>query len=165
MAIIKEFQARFSDLVSEMDLNKKTEIAKAIGITYATFVKIYNYGILPSVPIVIRIADFFHVSIEYLLGNTDDERIDLTPVPATFRARLDLLRLKNNIPTVYDLSKRCHIHRNNIAQWLKKDYLPAMEDLSILANLFNVSVDYLVGRCEDENIFYNQDFLPRRFHA
>jgi len=150
MAISLEFRERFVELVNEMELEKKTEIAKNIGLTYATFSKIYYYGILPTAPTLIRIADFFNVSLEYLLGNTNNEQIDLTTSPVPFQTRLEYLRLKNNIPSVYELAKLCHIHRNNVAQWLKKGYLPTIDDLSVLANLFGVSLDYLVGRTDDD---------------
>ncbi len=152
MAILKEFRTRFMELVSELELNKKTEIAEKLGLTYATFTKIYNYGILPTVPVLIRIADYFKVSIEYLLGNTDNDFIDLSPSPATFKARLEYLRLKSQIASVYELAKISHIHRNNFAQWLKKDYLPTVDDLLVLANVFNVSCDFLLGRCEEEAV-------------
>lgn len=153
MAISKEFQNRFIDLISELDLNKKTDITNKIGITYATFVKIYNYGILPSVPILIRIADYFEISIEFLLGNTNNETFSKSIKVVSFRTRLEELRIKKGITTIYELSQITHIHRNNIAQWLKKDYIPTIDDLIILANLFDVSIDYLLGRTDDDTSF------------
>jgi len=150
MAISLDFRERFVELVNELELDKKTEIAKTVGLTYATFAKIYYYGILPTAPTLIKIADFFNVSLEYLLGNTNNDRIDLSPSPVSFQTRLKYLRLKHNVPSVYELSKLCHIHRNNVAQWLKKGYLPTIDDLLVLANLFGVSLDYLVGRTDDD---------------
>ena len=67
--------------------------------------------------------------------------------------RLEELRLKNGIQTVYELSQRTHIHRNNIAQWIKKSYLPSIDDLSIIANLFDISIDYLIGRTDDDTSY------------
>lgn len=152
MAISKQFRDRFIELVNELDINTKTEAAEMIGLTYATFVKIYNYGILPSVPVIIRIADFFKISVDYLLGISDKETYYEAANPVSFQMRLEDLRKQRSISTVYELSQRTHIHRNNIAQWYKKDYLPTIDDLLILANLFNVSVDYLVGRTDDDNL-------------
>lgn len=155
MAISKEFQSRFIELINELDLKKRTEIANTIGITYATFSKAYNYGILPTVPILIRIADYFNISIDYLIGSTDNDFFYKSNNSATFQTRLEELRLKKGIATVYELSQRIHIHRNNIAQWLKKDYIPTIDDLIIIANLFDVSIDYLVGRTDDDTNFSN----------
>ncbi len=82
MRVSVKFQERFNDLVEEkFSFDKKTEAARLIGITYVTFSKICNYGIVPKVPVLIKIADyfkllsyFFDVSIDYLLGRTDYER-------------------------------------------------------------------------------------------
>ncbi len=148
MSISNEFQQRFIELVDELDLNKRTDIAKSLGITYATFIKIYNYGILPSVPILIRIADYFNISIEYLLGNTDNIRFDKAPSRSTFQARLNNLIKEKRISTIYELSQISHIHRNNIAQWIKKDYIPTIDDLLILTNIFDVTIDYILGRTD-----------------
>lgn len=151
MAISKEFQKRFVELSDELEITNRTEIAGTVGITYATFVKIYNYGIFPTVPILIKIADFFNVSIEYLIGNTESDYFVKSDGGSTFQTRLEELRQKNGISTIYELSQRIHIHRNNIAQWIKKDYLPSIDDLSIIASLFDVSIDYLLGRTDDDS--------------
>lgn len=150
MALSEVFRKRFVELTDELDLKNKTEIAATLGLTYATFVKIYNYGILPTAHILTRIADNFNVSIEYLIGNTDNDYFNKSANKVTFQERLEELRIKNNITTVYELSQRLHIHRNNIAQWIKKNYLPSIDDLTIIANLFDTSIDYLIGRTDDD---------------
>lgn len=150
MALSKEFQKRFIELTYELDIKNRTEIAQTLGLTYATFVKIYNYGILPTAPILSRIADYFNISIEYLIGNTDNDSFSMSKKAVSFQERLEELRIKNNISSVYELSQRLHIHRNNIAQWIKKDYLPSIDDLTIIANLFDTSIDYLLGRTDDD---------------
>lgn len=150
MALSKGFKKRFIELTDELELKNKTEIAATLELTYATFVKIYNYGILPTVPILSRIADYFNISIEYLIGNTDNDYFSKSVKTVTFQERLEELRIRHNISTVYELSLRLHIHRNNIAQWIKKNYLPSIDDLTIIANLFDTSIDYLIGRTDDD---------------
>ena len=152
MAISKEFQIRFKELVGELGLKNKTEIAERMGITYATFAKIFNYGIYPTVPILIRIADFFGVSIEYLVGNTETEKFMKSDAPIKFTERLEELKLSKGISTTYELAQRIHIHRNNIAQWLKHDYIPSLDDLILIADYFDVTLDYLLGRTDDVSI-------------
>ena len=152
MAISKVFQDRFIELVNDLEIKTKTEIASTIGITYSTFSKIYNYGIFPTVPILIRIADFFNVSIEYLIGNTDKETFFRSVNHKTFQERLYELRIEKNIPTIYKLAELIHIHRNNIAQWNNHNSIPLIEDVEIIADYFKVSIDYLLGRTDDRNI-------------
>lgn len=153
MAISRAFQDRFIELVKDLDIKKKTEIAQTIGITYATFSKIYNYGIFPTVPILMRIADYFNISVEYLIGNTDDEYFSKTEQCVTFQERLYELRMEKGIPTVYRLAEKLHIHRNNIAQWNKNKSIPLIEDVELIADYFKVSVDYLLGRTDDKTPF------------
>ena len=38
-----------------------------------SFSRAYNYGIVPKTPTLIKIADYFNISIEYLMGITDVE--------------------------------------------------------------------------------------------
>ena len=153
MAISINFQKRFIDLVSDLDIKNKTEIAATINLTYATFSKIYNYGIVPSVPILMRIADFFDISVEYLMGNTDDSNFVQAEYPTTFQQRLSELRTENKISTVYKLADLIHIHRNNIAQWNKHASIPSFEDVEIIADYFKVSIDYLLGRTDDRTTY------------
>ena len=149
MAISKEFQIRFKELIDELGLKNKTEIVKQIGITYATFSKAYNYGIFPTVPILVRIADFFDVSVDYLVGNTENEQYVRSDAPKKFTERLEKLKASKGISTTYELAQRVHIHRNNIAQWIKHDYIPSIDDLALLADFFGVTLDYLLGRSDD----------------
>lgn len=153
MAVSKAFQDRFIELVSDLEIKTKTEIASTINITYATFSKIYNYGIFPTVPILIRIADFFNVSIDYLIGNTDNDTFIKAERTKTFQERLYELRIESNIPTIYKLAELIHIHRNNIAQWNNHNSIPLIDDVELIADYFNVSIDYLLGRTDDRTLY------------
>lgn len=151
MSISKDFQDNFIDLMKRDfgEINKKQAyIAKQLNITYTTFSKMYNYGILPSVQILIRLADFFNVSVEYLLGNTENESIEKAKAPSTFQTRLQELKEEKQIASIFELGERVHIHRNNIAQWLHKNYIPNLDDLILLADFFDVSIDYLLDRTD-----------------
>ena len=150
MSISITFQKRFIELVDELSTEKKTACAENIGITYVTFSKVYNYGIVPKTGTLIKIADFFNVSVKYLLGETDDEYFERAPITKTFQVRLRELLNEKKL-TVYALAENTHIHRNNIAQWLKNFYIPSYEELVLLADCLSVSVDYLLGRTDDRN--------------
>lgn len=149
MRISVEFQNRFIDLVEETYNDAKTLAAEKIGITYVTFSKIYNYGILPKVAVLVRIADFFNVSMEYLLAHTDDDRFVRSEHPQTFQERLILLKEEKGLKSFYELAEKVHIHKSNISQWLLKNYIPEIESLEILADYFGVTLDYLLGRADD----------------
>lgn len=131
-----------------MEENLKVKRAAMIGISSTTYLNAYNYGIMPTVTSLIKIADYFSVSVDYILGETDNDSWVSTDHRATFAERLTELKDKRGITSIYELAQRTHIHRNNFAQWLKCGYCPRVDDLLILANYFDVSVDYLLGRTD-----------------
>lgn len=150
MALSINFQNRFVELTDELDEKNKSKRAKIIGVSNTTYSNAYNYGIIPKTSSLIRIADYFDISIEYLIGNTDSERFEKSLYNVMFKERLFELQKSKNISTVYELSQRVHIHRNNIAQWNKLNCIPLIDDLIVLADFFEVSVDYLLGRTDDK---------------
>lgn len=153
MAISKEFQNRFIDLASDVNAKSKDKKADIIGINRTTFYNAFNYGIVPKTPSLIRIADYFNVSVEYLIGNTDDEYFARSLHPKSFLERLEELRIEYKIKTRYELAQKLLIHRNNIAEWYKLNCLPLIDDLLIIAGYFEVSVDYLLGRTDDKSAY------------
>ena len=146
MPISKSFQNRFQELVAERGGNR-TQIAADMNITYVLFSKAYNYGIFPRPVVLVRIADYFGVSMDFLLGKTEENSFVPARERVTFAQRLEQLRQKNQV-SVYRVAEQTHIHRNNIAGWLNKGYLPSLEDLETLADYFGVSLDCLLGRTD-----------------
>lgn len=146
MPISNSFQNRFQELVAERGGNR-TQIAADMNITYVLFSKAYNYGILPRPIVLVRIADYFGVSMDFLLGKTEENSFVPARERVTFAQRLEQLRQKKQV-SVYRVAEQTHIHRNNIAGWLNKGYLPSLEDLETLADYFGVSLDCLLGRTD-----------------
>lgn len=153
MAISKEFQKRFIELTNDIEVKSKEKKAEIIGINRSTFSNAFNYGIVPKTPSLITIADYFNISIEYLIANTDDEYFEKSTRPANFLERLEALQVEYGIKTRYELAQKLLIHRNNIAQWYKLNCLPLIDDLMIIADFFNVSIDYLLGRTDDKTSY------------
>ena len=91
MSYSTEFKRIFAELIEDMDC-KKSEIPKKLGIDYNIYVKIKEYGAIPRPVILERIADYFDVSVEYLLGRTDDPYFERSAKKHTFRERYDELR-------------------------------------------------------------------------
>ena len=150
MAISKNLQERLIDLSDELGEISKEKKAAIIGINHTTYSRIYNYGIVPRTPALVKIADYFNVSVAYLMGESDSDYFSPINDKVPFTSRLDSLLQEKNIKTLYDLSQKVHIHRNNIRQWYTADCLPLIDDLFILADFFGVSVDYLLGRTDDK---------------
>ncbi len=149
MAISLTFKERFIELADELDVSSHTEKSKVIGISNTTYFNIYNYGVIPTTTSLMRIADYFNISIDYLIGNTDIDSFVKSNEPISFWERLNSLRTESNIPTIYKLADSIHIHRNNIAQWKKQSSIPLIDDVELITDYFNVSIDYLLGRTDD----------------
>ena len=57
---------------------KRAELAKYLGVSDAAIGQYYNGETLPTMEKLIKLADFFQVSTDYLLGRTDVKSVDLT---------------------------------------------------------------------------------------
>ncbi len=141
-------KSRFCTLIEELDC-KRSEIPKTIGITYSVFVGITDYGRLPRPSVVVRIADFFDVSVDYLVGRKNtpefegDHRSD-------FLQRYNLLKTEKKL-TDYQITQKLHISTSYTTNWKKFGFVPSWENLFLLADIFGVSLDFLLGRTEDRN--------------
>ena len=55
-----------------------------------------------------RIADYFDISIEYLLGRTDNEYFEKSETPSTFLERYKTLKSENNMSD-YTVAQKLHV--------------------------------------------------------
>ena len=62
---------RLVQLQTEHKLLKK-DIAEAVGISTMAYYRYKSGKRLPDVAILIKLADFYNISIDYLLGRSDD---------------------------------------------------------------------------------------------
>lgn len=143
------FRQRLSDLISESNY-KRAELPKKIGVSKDIIIRSLNMGILPSTKSLIKIADFFSVSIEYLLGLTDSEIFVKLEPPTTFQIRIIELKEQNSV-SYFEIASSLGFSRSLFTSWKKFDYIPSLEILYIISRYFNVSIDYLLGRTDDRN--------------
>jgi len=71
-----KFAERLAELRKDRSLTQK-QLAEAIG-THERSIRFYEAGRLPDAEILIKLADFFGTSLDYLVGRTDDP----SPAPA-----------------------------------------------------------------------------------
>ena len=84
--------------------------------------------------------DYYEVSIDYLLGLTNDETYSPAKINNNFSERLKFL-LKENKITAYKLAKDCHFNNGYVTKWTKGKHIASLEFLEILADYFEVSID------------------------
>ena len=69
----EKFKSRFKELATALETENFRECAQRIGISVATFSNAYYLGILPPTVALRRIANYFDVSVDYLIGKTDEK--------------------------------------------------------------------------------------------
>ena len=73
---MNKFNSRLKALMKSHDMSEN-DLAKKIGVSNVTICRYLNKERIPHVDIVVKIANYFHVSIEYLFGLTKDMTIVL----------------------------------------------------------------------------------------
>ena len=145
MPISTKFQKRINELVADSEL-KNADLAKAGKFDYRSLSNALVYGIIPTTSTLIKIADYFNVSIDYLLGRTDkNDFFEMSN--STFQQRFEELCKEKGV-THYKVSQDCFFDKSNISRWLSKGYLPTLEILDMITKYFNVSIDYILGRTD-----------------
>lgn len=84
--ISTSFQQRIVSLIQDSDC-KKSEFAKLVGVSGSVINNAATYGIIPSLRLLIKLADYAGVSIRYILGETDCKDFDKSTIrPISIRA-------------------------------------------------------------------------------
>jgi transcriptional regulator with XRE-family HTH domain len=73
-------------------------------------------------------------------------------IAETFPARLRRMRKRRGLEQK-DLAKRCYVHVNMIFRYESGMSTPSTDVLCKLADVFDVSVDYLLCRTDDPRTF------------
>ena len=146
MSLSTIFQKRFNDIINETDYNR-AELSKIIPISQSSLSNALSYGIIPSVKTLIRVADFFDISINFLLGKTDEEDFIKSSTKTTFHQRFESLCAEKEV-THYKVASDCLFDKSSISKWFSKNFIPELEILELLCDYFNVSLDYLLGRTD-----------------
>lgn len=110
-------------------------------------VAVYSYlrGQQPDIAVLIKIADLFHCSLDFLLGRTPEFRqTEFSPIPP-FNERLPYL-LAYFHTNKYRLCKEIPITHSVIYNWQNGKFAPSLDYVIKLADYFGCSVDFVVGR-------------------
>ena len=149
MPVSTEFQKRIRELAAESD-KTYAELTKLIGIDDRPFSHAVQYGIIPSTRVLIRIADYFQVSIDFLLGKTDEETFYPSETNSDFFTRIVELCSEKDV-TFYEVAKQCHLDKSCVSRWVRLKSLPTLEYLELIVDYFHVSIDYMLGRTDEKD--------------
>ena len=145
MDILSKLSERLAELMEEHNFTP-VALAKQIGVTRNTITRYLAGTRMPSFPTFIQLLEVLHCSADFLIGRTDytEANVVFHPVPPfsiRFRAILDEYRMSQ-----YALHKKTNFSYDNFNKWLKGVTCPYVDNLIKLADAFDCSVDYLIGR-------------------
>lgn len=134
---------RINELMAIKGIDNKT-FAKAMGVNVSTVSRWKNNSKYMRLSQIVKIADFFNCSIEFLVGRTD-KILDFTPNECPpFYPHLRLL-LKAKGISRNQINKDTRIKSSYFADW-KKGADPHILSLLELADYLDITLDVLVGR-------------------
>lgn len=147
--ISKTFQKRLKDIAIDEELNMK-EFANSTGVSLPVIRLAFQFGIIPSVRTLIKIADFAEISFDYLVGFTNSNDFIKAYTVSSFHTRYEELRATKKVKNS-QVANVMPFSRNFISEWKRNKTLPSLDYLKALADYFEVSIDYLLGRTDYKN--------------
>lgn len=144
MVVMSVFAERLNELMFD---NKTTpeSLSKALDVDLSLIYKYLRKEFTPSVPNAIKIANYFHCSLDYLLGLSEDISTINCSVVKPFSIQLKEL-LKEHNCTRYKLKKDTGLAKQSVDDWYHGIRVPSIENVIILSKYFNCTIDYLLGR-------------------
>ncbi len=139
-----KFAERLEELLGEREMNQKT-FAAEVGISEGSISLYMRDKCMPTVGHLIKLADYFHRSADFLLGR-EEENYNLTfRVCPPFRERIAVLKGDFG-GTVSEFLQRAKVAKSCYFNWASGKFNPTLENIISLANNLDRRVDYILGR-------------------
>ncbi|WP_407314017.1 helix-turn-helix domain-containing protein [Desulfosporosinus sp. SB140] len=137
-------------LRNKLELTQE-ELAKIFCMSRSTYAQ-YEVGRRkPDYDTLQRIADYFNVSTDFLLGRTEDPVIE----ECKFPSRLKMIREQNSI-SLKQLAETLNLSPKDVSQFETGEKHPDPSTLKALADCMNCSVDFLLGRITDPRPYLHE---------
>lgn len=137
------FAEQLKTLRKKNSLTQK-ELAEKVGVKQNSYANWENGNREPNIEMLVRIADYFDVSLDYLLGGK------MKNITEEFSLCLKKLRMKRKL-SQKQIAEELKISQQQYSKWEGGIITPNVETLVRLADYFDVSVDYLLGRKRERN--------------
>lgn len=144
MTDFSKFGERLDELFYENRITPET-LAKEAELDLSGIYKYLRNELLPSTENVIKIAEYFNCSVDYLFGLCDVFYVQKFLPYTNFAPNFRRILKKNNC-TRYKIHKETKISQQSLHSWFHGIRLPNISNLITLAKYFDCSVDYLLGR-------------------
>lgn len=130
----------YATLCKEKGLSP-SKAAENISLNRTAVVK-WKKGAVPSGSTLKKIADYFNVTVDYLMGETKNE-------DNTSYVLFEKLLMEHDT-TIEQIAEEIGISKATLNDWSLGKNAPAFDKLQKIADYFEVSVDYLLGKSESK---------------
>ena len=138
------FAERLNDLLFDAKITPPA-LAEKIGCGRVTIYRYLQGNKIPSLDLVIRLADYFKCTTDFLLGlENETYPHNFLPCPP-FKERLAFLLDYFHI-TKYELQKRSKVPESAIYNWQNGVFDPKIDNVIRIANALECTVDFVLGR-------------------
>lgn len=148
--ISADFSKRLKLIKDDNDCTSNKQFAEFVGVSTPVISKGVNFGIIPSLRSLIKIADRLDLSLNYLLGIDAENEFIPSATPSDFYARLEELTGERKV-SYGQLASKMDFPRTYIYEWRKEGTLPSVDYVLDMSAYFKVTPDYLLGRTDYRN--------------
>lgn len=149
MTTFEKFTENLKDFMFDGKLTPKL-LASEIKVDRSVIYKYLRKEILPTVPNLISITNYFECSADYILGLSSVNSKIINKNPVKLSERLKEILHKREMSRYKLLNelrgKNIKIARQSIDDWYNDKRYPSIDNLIMLAETFDCTVDYLLGR-------------------
>lgn len=124
-----------------------TEFSRKIGCLERCIARWLDGTNTPSTEYVLKVADFMNCSVDFLFERTENPAYQPTKTPSCFSERLSAL-INNGNQNKNALAKIWKVEPSTISKWIQGQRIPKPDTVYKLADFYNCSMDYLLGRTD-----------------
>jgi len=144
MINLSKFGETLCDLMFEKDLTTKA-FAAELGIPAPTVTRYRKAQHAPSVENLLKIADYFHRSTDFLLGlEPENSCLTFRPCPP-FSTQIVYLAKHFHL-TYYRFCRTVKIPESTFFEWKSGESMPSLENIKKIADYFDCRIDFILGR-------------------
>ncbi len=141
---LSKFSEMLDSLMFEHELNI-TKLSESTGIDETTIGRYLHARYTPTIANLLKIANYFNCSADYLLGR-ETENLSHTFYPCPpFSEQLKVLKEHFNCPWCH-FYKTTRVSSSRFYEWKNGKRTPSLDCVILLADGFNCSVDFIIGR-------------------
>lgn len=145
MINLSKFAETLCDLMFERNNMTAKALAEELGIPAPTITRYRKAQHVPTVKNLVKIADYFHRSTDFLLG-LEEENSSLTFKPCPAFSQQIVFLTEHFKHTYYSFYHTLKIPESTFFEWKNGSSNPTLESIKNIADYFDCRIDFVIGR-------------------